>query len=425
MEKILFSEASEDSEQLSPTEKYPLISIKGFTASKQTQLFTILKELRFTGRLLIGSRNQKKWTFFIYFGRIIYATGGVHPVRRWQRNLNLYCPEVTGNLQHLQQDLEQLITMGGYPCWEYQLLTLWTEQKRIHREQVNRMVRATLAEIFFDISQLGEVVYEYQPDNSLTSQLTLIKAEEVITTAWKQWQAWRSAKLGRYSPNDTPIIQDLAQLKEKVSPQTYQGLKNLLDGEQTLRDLAITMKRDVVSITRFLLPYLQPGWVKLVTIDDLPAPITSSLLKKPSTPQPKPIPRPSDKPLIAFVENDASICKTMQEVVTKAGYDYLEINDSLRSLSLLMQHQPHFIFLDLAMPVTNGYELCSQLRKVIAFQNTPIVILTENRTIIDRMRAKLVGSTDFLRKPINQENILGMIQKHLKVSELPDESDVE
>lgn len=424
MEKSL-SEVSQNSDQFSEAEKYPLISIKGFTASKQTQLFTILKELRFTGKLLIRSRNKNRWTFFIHLGRIIYATGGLHPVRRWQRHLNIHCPEVMGDLQHLSRDLQQLSVIGRQACWEYQLLTLWTEQKRINREEVNTIVRAILAEIFFDISQLGEVVYEYQPDNSLTSQITLIQSEDAIATAWKQWQAWQSAELEPYSPNDTPIIQDFAQLKENVSPQAFQELKSLLDGQQTIRDLAVTTQQDIVSTARFLLPYIQLEWLKLVPLADLPAPIASSFPQKPSILPSKAIPTPIDKPLIAFVEDDTVTCQRMEQIVTDAGYDYLAVKDSLRSLFLLMQHQPHFIFLSLTMPITNGYELCSQLRKVTAFQNTPIVILTENKTLVDRMRAKIVGSTDFLGKPLNQEKVLEVIQKHLKISASLDSLDVE
>jgi chemotaxis family two-component system response regulator PixG len=70
------------------------------------------------------------------------------------------------------------------------------------------------------------------------------------------------------------------------------------------------------------------------------------------------------------------------------------------------------------MPNANGYELCGQLRKLSLFRQTPIVILTGNDGIVDRVRAKMVGSTDFLSKPVNPDTVLTTIRKYLKEQEL-------
>ena len=70
------------------------------------------------------------------------------------------------------------------------------------------------------------------------------------------------------------------------------------------------------------------------------------------------------------------------------------------------------------MPNINGYEICGKLRKLSIFQNTPIIILTGNDGIIDRVRAKLVGASDFIGKPVDAETLLTVIGKHLKQSSL-------
>nr|WP_265416077.1 hypothetical protein [Aphanothece sacrum] len=43
-----------------------------------------------------------------------------------------------------------------------------------------------------------------------------------------------------------------------------------------------------------------------------------------------------------------------------------------------------------------------------------MVILTGNDGIVDRVRAKVMGSTDFISKPVNPELVLNAIRKHLK-----------
>ncbi|HEY9880045.1 MAG TPA: response regulator, partial [Leptolyngbyaceae cyanobacterium] len=68
---------------------------------------------------------------------------------------------------------------------------------------------------------------------------------------------------------------------------------------------------------------------------------------------------------------------------------------------------------DLIMPGTNGYEICGQLRKVSLFKETPIIILSGNDGLVDQVRARLLGATDFLSKPIEPVVILSIIQKHL------------
>ena len=56
------------------------------------------------------------------------------------------------------------------------------------------------------------------------------------------------------------------------------------------------------------------------------------------------------------------------------------------ALSECLEYKPDIIFLDLVMPVANGYEICSQLRRVNTFRDTPIIILTSNDGVLDRLR---------------------------------------
>jgi two-component system, chemotaxis family, response regulator PixG len=89
------------------------------------------------------------------------------------------------------------------------------------------------------------------------------------------------------------------------------------------------------------------------------------------------------------------------------------ILDPLQSLTTLLQKKPKLIFLDLVMPNTNGYELCSFLRKSPLFKELPIVMLTGHDGVIDRLRAKVAGSTDFLGKPPDPTKVTDVVQRLL------------
>ncbi|NJK63762.1 MAG: response regulator, partial [Synechococcaceae cyanobacterium SM2_3_1] len=69
--------------------------------------------------------------------------------------------------------------------------------------------------------------------------------------------------------------------------------------------------------------------------------------------------------------------------------------------------------LDLMMPVVNGYEICAQIRRVSGLKSVPVVILTSNDGVVDRVRAKMVDSTDFLAKPVDPKKLLETMQRHL------------
>jgi two-component system, chemotaxis family, response regulator PixG len=91
----------------------------------------------------------------------------------------------------------------------------------------------------------------------------------------------------------------------------------------------------------------------------------------------------------------------------------LTILNPLQGISILLDRKPDLLFLDLIMPNTNGYELCTFLRKTSAFQDTPIVILTGNDGVVDRVRAKLTGASEFLSKPPESARVLQVIEKYL------------
>ncbi len=368
---------------------------------------TALKLERFSGKLLLKDSLGQKWVIYLFLGRILYATGGIHPVRRWRRNLKLYCNGIEPEQLQLLTNIYSSSTETINIYWEYELLYSWVEQREINREQAVQIIGSIVAEVLFDVTQAMQITYQVEPENSSHSQLVLLDAEQVITEVKRVWQTWQEAKIADRSPNRAPVIKQPEQLQQKIAASVYQILTKLLDGQHTLRDLAIKMKRDVVEVTCSLIPYIQAGLVELIDIPDLAAPIDSTSFM---LPPPAAI---AIRPLVACVDDSPAVCRCMEKILTTADYEFLGIQDSLRAIAALLTHKPDLIFLDLVMPNTNGYEICTQLRKVSAFHNTPIVILTGNDGIIYRVRSKLVGASGFLSKPVNPETVLAVVRQHL------------
>jgi len=386
----------------------PLSSSGNFPTHQKVRFFKSLKQIKFSGQLVLTNSQGKEWSFYLYLGDITYATGINHPVRRWLRNLAAFCPQMLSYLPVRQSELSGKSAAGFITCWEYQLLCLWVAQQKITNAQAVKMIRSILLEVLLEIAQGMDVNYQINPQQSLSIPLILGDYEQALGEFQQLWQVWQTAQIANYSPTMAPRIKQPKQLAENTSDQVYQTLNNLLNGQHTLYDLAAQMKRDVVPVIRSILPFLQLGWVELIILPDIAIPVYRGVLDKP------PNITASSGALIACVDDDLWVCKTMEKLLTAAGYQFVGVNDGLRAIATLLARKPDLIFLDLVMPHTNGYEICSKLRKLPFFSNTPIVILTGNDGVVDQVRAKLFGASDFLSKPIDAEIVLKVICKHLK-----------
>lgn len=388
---------------------FPPLHAYRFAASKKAKLLETLKKIKFSGQLLWSDLdNGKTWTFYLYLGRLIYATGGTHPVRRWARNLAMYCPQIPFDITAIQSDLYKLEPASFTTCWEYQLFCLWLEQDRLGKGQIEKAIQSILLEVLFDLSYAKNWTHQIKENTAVAEQIVLLNEKQLMAEVQHFWQALWNSKITDYSLDEVPIIKQPEQLKESTSDKAYQSLTYLLDGEKTLRDIAVQMKRDVVQVTRSLSPYLKAGLVELISVPDWQSPVCRVIHDVPLEQV------SSSKPVIACVDDSPSVCQTMESLLGAAGYRFIGINDGLRSLTILLAKKPDLIFLDLIMPNTNGYEICSQLRKAPSFQHTPIVMLTGSDGIVDQVRAKLVGASDFLSKPVDAGKVLGTVRKHLQ-----------
>jgi len=323
------------------------------------------------------------------------------------------------------------------------------KRQKIAGEQAVAAIKSAVAEVLFDIIQHQEkrpLTFTVDGEDVLDASLTLMNPAQALQESQQVWEIWCKAGLGNLSPNFAPVLKQPEELQKLASPRVYQTLVKVIDGKHSLRDLSIFIKQDLLLLVRSLLPYIRKKIIGLIEITDLPkqavSPITATTSTSPqqtsreeasipptAPPGPpvssaKPLSSPpgrpvsSRRPLVAYVDDSVLDCQIMEDILNKANYGFLSIKDSMQALPLLLQHKPDAIFLDLVMPVANGYEICAQIRRISSFKNTPIIILTGNDGIVDRVRAKMLGATDFLAKPVVSQKVLSALHKHLNSSSL-------
>ena len=383
-------------------------------------LLGVRSRMHFTGRLDVKTSSQQ-WSLYLYVGRLTWAGGGPHPMRRWHRYLTQHCPQVNPHSISVR-------AIDELQCRDFHSLSALVKRQQITAEQAVAVTRSTVSEVLFDIIQQEEtrpVSFQFDSEDLLDNSLALVNAEQLLSEIQQTWNAWRALGLADHSPNLAPSLRNLEQLQQHTSEKVYKMLVSLVDGKRTLRDLAVLTKQDLLQISRVLVPLYRKGLVALNKTPDLAiAPSARSILPS-SEPLPSgisiprgvsPPPKPAaDTPLIACIDDSPRECQVMERILLDAGYRFVGIQDSIQALPTLIEQKPSVIFLDLVMPVANGYEICAQIRRISQFKNVPIVILTSNDGIIDRVRAKMVGSSGFLAKPVDAEKVLAIVQKYLAI----------
>lgn len=404
-----------------------------------------------TGLLQIREVNstEKPWSLYFSLGRIIWASGGKHEQRSIYRQLSHCYPH---NLVELFQFTHNLEIDWKAESAYYDLLSdLFKVENKISINQFILIANQIKLEVLFDLSQViyleSQVKTEQENNNRLQHQWfenvrptkyipvpreVAKSTEELIQTAQQQWEQWQKSGLGYCLPNQAPIIEDAASIQQATAAKTFQTLKRLLTGKRTLRDIAIETKRDIVPITKVFWEYYKQGWLTFQDIPDLNLreiisqesannhSLTVSSYQHTSSNHPPQSSTTRAQFLVACVDDSPQVTQTLEQFIRENGYDFIGINDPLRANATLLKNKPDLIFLDLIMPNTNGYEICTQLRRVSSLKETPIIILTGKDGLIDRMRAKMVGATHYLSKPVQRTTILEVLQKYLSPAQGPD-----
>lgn len=376
---------------------------------------------KFNGVLVLQNSLGQEWQLYFDKGRLIWTTGGVHLWRRWRRNIRLFCPQLVSSDWQFDVDSVEF-------SWQYFALLVLSQRNVISEEVAINIINNTLLEVLFDLVQaeyFDPLKVEATP-LELTGELQKPLVEMSLYTALAQikpsWEAWCQAGLLDYSPNLTPVMSKRKVLQEKLSTSNYERMCLLFDQQYSLRDLAVNLQDDLLKFTTSILPYLQDKSITLVSIDDISVeqvinyeenscfqtvqqPPESCIIPEDTTPQ--------RIPLIACVDDYPLIHRTMKKIINRLGYNFIGIQESMLALPQLIEVQPDLIFLDLDMPVVNGYELCSQIRRVPSLKDTPIVILTGRDGVIDKMRTQFGGASEFINKPISLEKIIEVLDKYL------------
>ncbi len=341
--------------------------------------------------------GDASWFVFFLNGQIVYAGETETDLSRLRDYLRRYKAEAA-----LSQISASTIATFNAP--EYGYLWALLEKHVLTPAQGRTIVQGMVHETLFDLLSLRQGSFIFELGTPLTPQLITLEIGSIAAKTIKQVQEWKQLHPHLQSPDQCPTIADAALLKSALPEATFQALDRYADGQTSIRQIARYLNRDIVTVARAIYPYVQRGWLQLGHLAQTPGQILErTALELPTLKPPK----------VLCIDDTITVCRAVELMLHHNGYAVSTIENPLAALSLVFQLKPDLILCDIAMPELDGYELCAMLRQSGAFRQTPIIMLTGKDGFIDRVRARMVGATDYLTKPFGEGELLMLVEKYV------------
>lgn len=345
---------------------------------------------------------DRSWFVFFLSGQIVYATAATSNLSRLTDYLRRYQAEAS--LTRLTASSAATLNAS-----EYDYLWLLLENHLLTPAQSRSMIHGMVHETLFDLLSLHQGSFSFAAGSALSPQLTTLDITPQLTRTMKQVQQWKQLHPYIQSPEQCLAIADVAKLQGLLSNRTFSRFSGFADGKTSIRQIARYLNRDMLTVARAIYPYIQQGVIQLSqpAFKESGSGIGGKALSSSHYPAPA-----SHRPTIVCVDDGASVRETVQSILSSHGYAVTAIADPVDALSLVFRLHPDLILCDITMPDLEGYEICSMLRQSTAFRRTPIVMLTGKDGLMDRVRARMVGATDYLTKPFGAGELLMLVEKY-------------
>jgi two-component system, chemotaxis family, response regulator PixG len=381
--------------------------------------------------------NEIVWLLYFYEGKLFYANHSLEPIERLEQHLRRVTQNQLGNQIYtdLREQLQDASIEATYPSPDYQSIRWLIAQGHITEQIAGTLVKNITKEVLQSYllitSGTSDLVVRETSFPIWWSGNFLFITKECTT----ELQAWQALQPSIQSPYQRPFLANVEH--PLLTPDVKAKLSRILIGF-SFRQLSMLLKQEELTVANNLHRLINNGIVGLRApqapfdrihqlyvassesdrFDDKAQSITETLNAVASNPAP---PTTGDLEVttykIACVDDSPTILREINRFLDGDSFKVFPIVDSGTALMKIIRINPDIILLDVGMPTIDGYKLCSMLRKHPAFKKTPIVMVTGNTGIIDRAKAKMAGSTDYMTKPFTQSGLIEMVSKHLMSEE--------
>ena len=115
---------------------------------------------------------------------------------------------------------------------------------------------------------------------------------------------------------------------------------------------------------------------------------------------------------VMVIDDSNTIRRSAEIFLAQAGCQVVLAEDGFDALAKIADHAPDLIFVDIMMPLLDGYQTCALIKKNPRLKATPVIMLSSKDGLFDRARGRLAGSDEYLTKPFTKESLLRSVANY-------------
>ena len=120
-----------------------------------------------------------------------------------------------------------------------------------------------------------------------------------------------------------------------------------------------------------------------------------------------------EKPRILLIEDNADTRKLIETTLAKE-FEVFSAENGVLGIDFARNQNPDLILLDIILPVLNGMDACSLLKKDERTKRTPIIFLSAKNTAEDLAQGLAIGADDYIGKPFDFKELTARIKARLR-----------
>lgn len=114
---------------------------------------------------------------------------------------------------------------------------------------------------------------------------------------------------------------------------------------------------------------------------------------------------------ILVIDDDQNVQRLLRVTLKQEGFDVLVAGDGLEGIQLWETEAPSLILLDVNLPKQDGYQVAARIREAEGSgTHVPIIMLTAEKDVSQKVRGLRAGADDYLVKPFHQAELLARMK---------------
>lgn len=121
---------------------------------------------------------------------------------------------------------------------------------------------------------------------------------------------------------------------------------------------------------------------------------------------------------LVIADDDKLAHRIYKNILEYLGHEYVLCENGQQAVAAVKQEHTDLVILDFMMPAMDGFEACSEIRKLPTGINIPIIIVSANDSPEEILNCLNAGANDYLLKPIKEAILVAKLKNFLKTASL-------